>query len=54
MIRLNESHSFGNGKMPPVFKILRIIGGLYRERSFQIALVTLSIIFLSSIGVYYF
>ncbi|MEI8172791.1 MAG: ion channel [Deltaproteobacteria bacterium] len=40
--------------MSPVLKILRIIGGLYRERSFQIALVTMSIIFLSSIVVYYF
>jgi voltage-gated potassium channel len=37
-----------------VLKFFRIIGGLYRERFFQIATVTLSVVFLSSTTVYYF
>ena len=37
-----------------VMKFIKAIGGLYRERSFQVVAVTLSVIVLSAIGVNYF
>jgi len=40
--------------MTNFMKIIRFIGGLYRERSIQVATVTLSVILLSSAGVYIF
>ena len=35
-------------------KFIKALGGLYRERSFQVAAVTLSVVFLSAVGVNYF
>ena len=40
--------------MSSVMKFIKAIGGLYRERSFQVAAVTLSVIVLSAMGVNYF
>ena len=45
---------FVDHHMKYVNKIIRVIGGIYRERSFQIATVTLIVIFLSSASVYIF
>ena len=40
--------------MSHVSKLLRIIVAIYRKRLFQVALVTLGVLSLSSVGVYYF
>ncbi|MBM4270721.1 MAG: hypothetical protein FJ139_00980 [Deltaproteobacteria bacterium] len=40
--------------MSPVLKVIKFFAVLYRERFFQLGMVTLSVIFLSSMGVLYF
>jgi voltage-gated potassium channel len=40
--------------MSPVLKVVKFFAALYRERFFQLGMVTLSVIFLSSMGVVYF
>jgi len=39
--------------MSPLMKHLKYLGGLVRQRSVLIAVMTLSVIFLSSVGVHY-
>ncbi len=40
--------------MSPLMRYLKFLGGLVRQRSVLIAVITLSVIFLSSVGVNYF
>jgi len=51
MIKLNIN---GNWYMSSVLKFFKKIGGLYRGRFFQITIVILSVMMLSSVCVYYF